>query len=69
MAKTMGLRQEASFAKNDGSCETRGVTTLLFPKQASITTIAYGDQIAAHRQTLVIATLAMRTSALSAFAS
>ena len=69
MAKTIGLSQEASFAKKDGSCETMGVTTALFPKQAIMTTTAYGDQIPAHRHTLVIATLAIRTSALSAVAS
>lgn len=41
----------------------------LFPKQAIMTTQAYGDQVQAHRQTLVIATLAILTSALSAEAS
>jgi hypothetical protein len=69
MAKTIGLRHEANFAKKAGSCETSGVTRALFPKQANMTITAYGDQIPAHRQTLVMATLAIRTSALSAVAS
>jgi hypothetical protein len=49
--------------------ETSGVMRSRFPKQAVMTTAAYGVQMAAHRHTFVMATLAMRISALSAFES
>ena len=64
-----GFKTDANFAQNDGSCETIGVTRLRSPKAAIITTIAYGDQMHVHSETFVIATFAMRTSALSAFSS
>ena len=69
MANTIGLRQEAVLAKKHGSCETNGVTKARFPKQAIITIIAYGVQMIAHKHTFVIATLAIRSSALSDFPS
>ena len=61
----MGLRQDASFAKKDGSCETRGVMLDLDPMPAAKTTMAYGVQMQAHNKTLVTATLAILYSALS----
>ena len=65
MANTIGLRQEAVLAKKDGSCDTSGVTAARFPKQATITMMAYGLQMNAHKQTFVMATLAILISALS----
>ena len=64
-----GLITEANLQRKDGSCDTMGVTKLLSPNAAVITTKAYGDQIVTQSVTLVIATLAIRTSALSALSS
>ena len=69
MANTIGLRHEASLAKKQGSCATSGVMMSLFPKQPIMFITAYGVQITAQRQTLVMATLATLISALSAAAS
>ena len=61
----IGLKHEAVLAKNAGRAETKGDTKLRLPKQPIITTVAYGVQVNIHRQTFVIATLAILTSALS----
>jgi hypothetical protein len=58
----MGIHQSDSW-------DISGVMRARFPKQATITMTAYGVQMPAHRHTLVMATLAMRISALSALES
>ena len=68
-ANMKGLITEANLQRNEGSCDTIGVTRFRSPKAAIITTNAYGDQIVTQRVTFVIATLAILTSALSAFSS
>ena len=61
----IGLKHEAVLAKKAGRADTKGVTKLRLPKHPIITTVAYGVQVNIHRQTFVIATLAILTSALS----
>ena len=60
----MGLKIEANLAAQDGIWAPRGVMRFLSPKGPIITTVAYGLQIAIQRNTLVIATLAILSSAL-----
>ena len=68
-ANTIGLRHDAVLAMKDGIWDTRGVISSRLPKAAIRTTAVYGVQIKAHKATLVMATLAIRTSAVSALAS
>ena len=54
----MGLKQEAVLARKDGIWETIGVTISRAPKTGHMAMTAYGVHIPAHKQTLVMATLA-----------
>ena len=69
MAKTTGLMQDAVLARKAGSWELRGVTKSSLPHMAMTHTVTNGVQATNHRDTLVIATLATRTSALEPLSS
>jgi len=62
----IGLKTEAVLAKKDGSWVKIGVKIEAPPNWPTKAIIAYGDQAKSQMLTLVMATLAMRTSALSA---
>ena len=63
MAKITGFKHEAILAQKAGTWDNKGVMVPLLPMTAVRTTKAYGVQMAAQRETLVTATLAILYSA------
>ena len=64
MAKTSGFMHEAVFARKAGSCELRGVMRSNRPNRAKRQTTTNGVQAISQMETLVMATLVTRSSAL-----
>ena len=62
----IGLYAQDVFAKMTGSSHTNGVILEVSPQVPSMQTIANGLQAMTHKDTLMMATLAMRISAETA---